>query len=111
MSEPDPELLVGVPALVEHLNKRGYKISRSMASKLTMPSNDRGPPREGYFGNLPCFDPQKAVAWYRGRMTPDRSLLFQKRRPKSEEERRIEQKRRRELSRTRRIQVRRSEQH
>jgi hypothetical protein len=95
----EPELFVAVKSLCDFLNGRGYRITYSLASKLTMPSADKGPPREGYFGSLPCFDPEKAVAWYRSRVTPSRSLLFRKRALKSEKERRAEQKRRRERSR------------
>jgi hypothetical protein len=93
------ELIVGVKALTEFFNERGYRISYGTASKLTSPSVGKGPPIEGYFGNLPVFTPNKAMAWYRSRITPQRALLVNKRRPKTEEERRAEQLRRRERSR------------
>jgi hypothetical protein len=79
----DPELIVGVKALTDFFNARGRRVTYSMLSKLTMPSAGKGPPIEGYFGNLPVFKPQKASAWYDSHITPRREVLFRKRPPKN----------------------------
>jgi hypothetical protein len=92
---PELEMIVGVRALVDFLTERGYRITYATASKMTSPKIGKGPPIEGYFGNLPAFTPDKVLSWYRSRITPQRSLLVTKRRPKTAEERRIEKERRR----------------
>jgi hypothetical protein len=96
---PELEMIVGVKALVDFLNDRGCRITYGTASKLTSPSVGKGPSIEGYFGNLPVSTPEKALSWYRSRITPQRSLLVKKRRPKTVEERRAESARRRGRSR------------
>jgi hypothetical protein len=70
------EIIVGVKALEKFLNARGCRIKYGMLSKLTMPSSDKRPPIEGYIGNLPVFTPQKALAWYRSLILPQRTALF-----------------------------------
>lgn len=89
----DQELIVGVRALVEFLNQRGYRITYATASKLTSPKIGKGPPIDGFFGNLPVFNPEQVLSWYRSRITPQRSTLVAPRPPKTEEERRREKRR------------------
>jgi hypothetical protein len=62
---------------------------------MTSPKIGKGPPIEGYLGNLPAFTPDKVLSWYRSHITPRPALLVAKRRPKTAEERFAEKERRR----------------
>jgi hypothetical protein len=53
--------------LAEFLSRNGYPISASTLAKLAMPSRGDGPPHAGFWGNRALYDPDKALAWAKGR--------------------------------------------
>jgi hypothetical protein len=67
------KLIVGYAPLSEFLISEGFPISKSSLQKLGMPSaGGAGPPREGFWGNLPAFRPSLALEWARSRILPSR---------------------------------------
>jgi hypothetical protein len=69
------KLIVGYAPLADFLTSEGFRISKSSLQKFGMPSaGGVGPPREGYWGNLPAFRPSLALDWARARIRPSRGL-------------------------------------
>jgi hypothetical protein len=67
------KLIVGYAPLSDFLTSEGFRISTSSLQKLGMPSaGGAGPPREGFWGNLPAFRPSRALDWARSRIRPSR---------------------------------------
>jgi hypothetical protein len=69
----DEDLIMGYGPLAEFLTSKNYPISKSSLQKLGMPSaGGAGPPREGFWGNLPAFRGSRALDWARSRIRPTR---------------------------------------
>jgi len=61
--------LMTLRQLAEYLTQQGYKTAHSTLKKATMPSRDVGPPCEGFWGTRKLYDPDKALAWARERLS------------------------------------------
>jgi hypothetical protein len=63
----DEKLIIGYAKLAEYLTECGFPISPSTATKYGSPKIDKGPPKEGYWGNQPIFKPSRSLEWARSR--------------------------------------------
>jgi hypothetical protein len=63
---------MGYGPLAKFLTSKGFPISKSSLQKLGMPSVNQGPPSEGFWGILPVFGQDLALAWARSRIGPRR---------------------------------------
>lgn len=70
---PDEEFVMGYGALSTFLTSKGFPIAKKTLQKVSMPSaGGGGPPIAGWWGQLPAFRPDDALAWARGRVTASR---------------------------------------
>jgi hypothetical protein len=62
--------IVGLGPLAEFLTDNGFPLSPSTVRKYCSPAIDIGPPVQAYWGRLPVFSPNEALAWARARLKP-----------------------------------------
>ena len=67
MAAAASKLIAGYAALAAYLTDEGFPTSVSTITKYCSPKIDKGPPKAGYWGAKPLFDPNRTLEWARSR--------------------------------------------